>query len=142
MPKAFKLSDDNYLDSTTVMHDRQLLKEILDDKMEFVSLLDKRIIPSALDVIKTGTLNDNYINYDLLFVRVTTSDGGGEGIWVTMIPKYIDQTNWYHYALSNYSCSGQIFVSNDNQIGIRVRTTVGWQVNRISIIQVFGLKFK
>lgn len=141
MAKSIKLQDDNYIDSSGVMHERTPLNEILNNKIKLVSLLDKRLTPTSLNNTFYGTLNDKYKNYNLLFVRITTSNGGGEGTWVTLLPNQIDQSNWEHYVLSTYRCSGQIFLSNENQIGLRIREITGWAVNGVSIIVVYGLKF-
>jgi len=110
------------------------------DGIKLISLLDNKFTAQS-NQFTYKKLNDNYTNYDVLFVRVASSSGGGEGVWVPMLPKIQTQTNWYHYVISTYFCSGQIEVRNSNEIGFMVKELRGWLVDGIIIHSVYGLKF-
>lgn len=112
-------------------------------KTKCVKLREGRVTASQLNSYSYFKLTDDYANYDLLLIRVSSSGGGGQGIWVPLLTAAkFTETNYYLYASSAYNVAGQLNVNNVNEIGFRVNTlSSGWQLSTIGLFDVWGIKF-
>lgn len=112
-------------------------------KTKCVKLREGRVTASKLNSYSYFKLTDDYANYDLLLIRVSSSGGGGQGIWVPLLTAAtFTETNYYLYVASAYNVAGQLQVNNVNEIGFRVNTlSSGWQLSAIGLFDVWGIKF-
>lgn len=112
-------------------------------KTKCVKLREGRVTASQVNAYSYFELTDDYANYDLLLIRISSSGGGGQGIWVPLLTAAtFTETNYYLYVSSAYNVVGQLQVNNVNEIGFRVNTlSSGWQLSTIGLFDVWGIKF-
>lgn len=66
MSKSIKLKDNTYIDSSSITHNRQTLKSML-NRTKYIVLYDTIKTPSLV------TLRDNVQNYDFIIVKMTSN---------------------------------------------------------------------
>lgn len=130
----------------------QTLDNIL-DKLSNIKIKqigdNTKVSPSALNKEAYKTLTDNYTNYDIILVRITSSNAGGQGLWSTFVLTKEDdgdvtiQDNYNLNVGGGYSSVGAVTLKNDNQVSLTVFSVngSGWNAGQIGIYRVYGIKF-
>lgn len=142
MAKAIKLENDNYIDSSGVVHNREPLNEILNPVVLYESNGESTDI----------NLNDDYNDYS--YIEIYARESGNKILPIVKLPKestgfainslrsdsggIVIYSKKYNISSNKISISGSICVYEVNNTINYIRTDVDYW--RISIIKVIGYK--
>lgn len=119
MAKAIKFKNDNYLDSTSIVHKKTMLDKILD------KLLNRYVVlwsgNASMDA--TVTLNDNINNYEYLLIDIRTAYNYNS-TWVISKDDYPDGKNRSFAVFSGSKDAFDLFYIGTGAVAVNNQLTI------------------
>lgn len=117
MSKSIKLKDENYIDSSSIMHNRRLLKEVLESKINKNVYATNNIDANDLDESGMYYLGTGCSNIpESAYMRLIVNGGKDSGDVLQIAVKMQDVPNIYIRTKTNNVWHSWIPVKNDNML--------------------------